>query len=271
MSVFSRRHVNLDLSMEPKLTRRRELRYYGFNACEAVARLRREDIIRVYITDKTKREFADLVKWCAAQRKAYHLVQEAELEKISHSVHHEGVCLLALEPAIWDAETLYGQVKRDIEANPACAILYLDEVRNPHNIGAIARTAANFGCRYLVGKAGVVPELTPAAIRTAEGGFESCQLTYITEEKKFFADFKKLGFDLVGLSSRKGDSLYETTMPEKSVFVLGNEMSGLSPEVAKLCTEYMRIPGTGAVESLNVSVANAVILGEYWRQWKKKR
>jgi RNA methyltransferase, TrmH family len=257
--------------MEPTTLRRRELRYYGYNACQALARLRREDIIRAYITDKTKKDFGDLVKWCAAQRKAYHLVQDAELEKISHSVHHEGVCLLAFEPEIWDAETLLRQIKLDLEKETAAAILYLDDVRNPHNIGAIARTAANFGCRYIVGKVGVMPELTPAAIRTAEGGLESCQMTYIEDEKKLFADIKKLGFDLVGLSSHKGDSLYETTMPEKSFFVLGNEVSGLSSGVAKLCTEFMRIPGTGAVESLNVSAANAIILGEYWRQWKSKR
>lgn len=67
-------------------------------------------------------------------------------------------------------------------------------------------------------------------------------------------------------SSHRGKDLYRTKLPAKAVIVFGEEQSGVSKKVASMGDLPIKIPGTGAVESLNVSVATALILGEWWRQ-----
>src|SRR5512139_4104022 len=75
----------------------RELKYYGTAACRALWQQRPDDVIRIYIDQALIKPFADLLKWAAAHRKAYHIVTGEELEKITESIHHQGICLLARE------------------------------------------------------------------------------------------------------------------------------------------------------------------------------
>jgi tRNA G18 (ribose-2'-O)-methylase SpoU len=77
---------------------------------------------------------------------------------------------------------------------------------------------------------------------------------------------RKAGYTLLSTTSHKGKSLYSTRLPDKVVIIFGEEQLGVSKSVSQLSDLAIRIPGTGAVESLNVSVATALILGEWWRQ-----
>src|SRR5690606_12236126 len=82
----------------PFVGRDEEMKVYGTRAVEAVFELRREDIIRVYVTQARAAEFGELLSWCAAERRAYHLVLREELDRIADAVHHEGICLLVKKP-----------------------------------------------------------------------------------------------------------------------------------------------------------------------------
>lgn len=242
-----------------------EMKVYGVNACRALWQNRAADIVRVYVAESRAKEFAALLKWCAAQRKAYHVVPELELEKVSASVHHEGIVLLTREPKRLDDAGLLAKA----EALPAvCSMLFLDNVANPHNIGSMMRIAAHFGAPLAIGRKEDMPRLTPSAARMAEGGMEHVTIASMASPGATIEQLKKQGFALIAAAGDGDVDLYHTKLPPRAIFAVGNEVRGISDTVRKAADLVVRIPGTGAVESLNVAAAAGLVLGEFWRQHK---
>lgn len=245
---------------------KKELKYYGIHACLSIGEHRPKDIIRVYIHSSNVKAFRPLLKWCAENKKAYHIVSNEELDKVSASVHHEGICILANESLPLSADEFFKDLSKHKEEN--LCLLYLDGVENPHNIGSLLRTCAHFGIPYLLGEKGKLPSLSPSASRIAKGGAEIIKLVEIDKPSEFFLQLRKKGFELVSTSSHVSDSLYASKLPKKMILAMGAEATGVSKEVLALSTKKIQIPGTGLVESLNVSVATSLCLGEYFRQNK---
>lgn len=246
---------------KPAVPKRQEIKYYGYHACLKLWESRPDDIIRVYVEQQHVKAVSPLLKWCASKGKAYHIVSSEELAKVSDSVHHEGLCVLALElPA-----TTFIHMVKGLEAHkgPAC-LLFLDGVQNPHNIGSIMRVCAHFGIRYIVGEK--VPALSPSAYRIAQGGAECVGLISVDNLKQAFPKLEQMGFRIVASSSHGGNSLYSYKFGDRMIIVLGSETEGVSKKVLASAKDTLLIPGTGLVESLNVAVAAGLCLGEYWRQ-----
>lgn len=234
-----------------------EQKYYGLHACLALWKRRPQDVIRVYVQESVLKVCSPLLKWCAQQKKAYHIVPSEELNRITDSVHHEGVCILAKERA----SIRFSDLR--LPAGKSC-LLYLDGVQNPHNVGSILRTCAHFGILYVLGEN--LPPLSPSACRVAKGGAEAVQLVQLDNSVKALEKLKREGFAFIGTSSHKGVSLYQFPYPPRTILAFGSESHGLSKGTSKLATHHLQIPGTGHVESLNVSVAVSLCLGEYARQ-----
>ncbi|MCX6989154.1 MAG: tRNA/rRNA methyltransferase [Chlamydiae bacterium] len=242
---------------------KKEIKYYGIHACLAVGRHRPGDIIRVYVHSSNLVAFRSVLKGCAEGKKAYHIVSNEELEKVSGSVHHEGVCILARESSPISDKNLPRQLF--IADQPVC-VLYLDGVQNPHNIGSILRTCAHFNVKYVIGAKGLLPLLSPAACRIAKGGSELVQLVEVDHPAMFIKNLKKQGFQLVTTSSHVTDSLYKVDLPKQIILAMGSEDQGVGKELQSLSSMQIQIPGSGLVESLNVSVAASLFLGEFYRQ-----
>ena len=234
----------------------KELKYYGIHACRAIWQHRPKDIIRVYIDEDTVGTFGPLLKWCAQERKAYHIVPSTDLEKVTDSIHHEGICILAKE--------LVPLTEKDIPQTDKTCLLYLDGVQNPHNLGSILRTAAHFGIRYVLGEN--LTSLPPSACRIAKGGAEMVRLVSLPKPFETIQRLRQKGFECIGTSSHRGTSLYKFRFPSRTILAIGNESGGVSKSLLKQVSEAIRIPGTDAIESLNVSVATALCMGEYCRQ-----
>ncbi len=240
--------------------KRPELLYCGLHICETLVRLRKDDIIRVYCTQDQLGNFGELLRWCAQQKKAYHIVSPADLEKITSSVHHEGVAILTRAPVHGSEQAL----RKRLELFPQ-PFIFLDGVQNPHNIGTIMRVMAHFGWRTLVGHQ-QLPSLSAATARVSEGGAEFVDTFVLDDALKFLGSLRKLGYRIVGTSSHARTSLYAQPLARKLCLVMGHEVHGASPEIEAMFDDAIVIPGTGAVESLNVSVATGLMLGEYSRQ-----
>jgi TrmH RNA methyltransferase len=240
-----------------------EMKYYGLHTCQAIFENRAADIIRVYVAEERVKLLGPLMRWCAEQRKAYHVVSSADLDKIAASVHHEGVCVLAKEPRRLDDAGLLAKLR---DRRGPTAVVFLDGVQNPHNIGSIMRVAAHFGAPFIVGRDRQLPRLSGSAVRVAEGGLERVTLAALADPTGTLVSLRALGYELVATSSHGGDDLYKTSLPERCIIVLGAEGPGMSAELNDRADRRVRIPGTNAIESLNVSVAAGLLLGEFWRQ-----
>ena len=238
-----------------------ELRLYGFNAVQAVFAHRPQAIRKLYLSEARIPQLQPLLKWCVANRIGYRVVDEADLQKLASSTHHEGVIadVLRVEPA---PLTTWLQA---LPAGPQCA-LWLDGVGNPHNLGAILRTAAHFGAAAVLLPKHSTLALSGAAGRVAEGGAEAVPFVRLGRDDNAFAQLRGAGFALVATVVRGGADLFATTLPQRLAYVIGAEGEGMSPQLAGACDLRLSIPGSGAVESLNVAAATAVLLAQWKRQ-----
>lgn len=239
-----------------------ELRLYGLNAVRAVFEHRPQAIRKLYLSQARIPALQPLLKWCVANRVGYRVVEdEDELRRLASSTHHEGVVadVLRESPLALDA---WLQALPD---GPACA-LWLDGVSNPHNLGAILRSAAHFGVSSLLVPEGATLALSGAAARVAEGGAEAVPFVRLGDVDDTLARLRDAGFMLAATVVRGGDSLFSTSVPARLVYVLGAEGGGMGDALADACDLRVSIPGTGAVESLNVAAATAVLLSQWARE-----
>ncbi len=242
---------------------RSELRLYGLNAVHAVFARRPEAIRKVYLVESRIPALKPLLAWCVKQRVGYRVVEEGDLDRLAASTHHEGVVadVLKVEPLPM------GDWLRALPDGKPVAALWLDGVGNPHNFGAILRSAAHFGVAGILLPRESTLALSGAAARVAEGGAEQVPLVRMGQTDNAAAQLRNAGFSLAATVVRGGDDLFAATLPKRLVYVMGAEGEGMDAQLAAACDTRLSIPGSGAVESLNVAAATAVFLA----QWKQRQ
>ena len=240
---------------------RSELRLYGLNAVHAVFARRPEAIRKVYLLESRIPALKPLLAWCVKQRVGYRVVEEGDLDRLAASTHHEGVVadVLKAEPVPM------GEWLRTLPEGRPVAALWLDGVGNPHNFGAILRSAAHFGVAGILLPRDSTLAISGAAARVAEGGAEQVPLVRMGQADNAAAQLRNAGFSLAATVVRGGDDLFAATLPQRLVYVMGAEGEGMDARLAEACDARLSIPGSGAVESLNVAAATAVFLAQ-WRQ-----
>lgn len=239
---------------------KQELRYYGLNAVQAVFAQRPEAIRKLYLSEARIPQLQPLLSWCVKNRIGYRVVEEADLGKLAASSHHEGVVadVLRVEPlglSTW---------LQSLPPGPVLAV-WLDGVGNPHNFGAILRSAAHFGVAAILQPQDSTLAVSGAAARVAEGGAEKVPLVRLPDRDSALAALRSAGFALAATVVRGGRDVFSTALPERLVYMLGAEGEGMDESLAAACDLQLSIPGTGAVESLNVAAATAVFLAQ-WRR-----
>jgi TrmH RNA methyltransferase len=244
--------------MEP-LPKFKSEKIFGRNACRAVWKQRPQDIMRAALTKDMLTAFSECLRDLADNKVSYRVVDDEELCKIAGSDHHEGICFQVRARKFLGEESIRDVIEKDN------VVVCLDGVGNPHNFGALVRSAVNFGVKTILGDE-ELPSLSGAGSRVSEGASEFIDLLKVDDIVDALADFRDGGFKLYALDNKGGKSLYDTEFPRKSLFIMGAEGKGISSGLKKLADGIITIPGTGSVESLNVSVAAGLVLGEYWRQ-----
>ena len=239
-----------------------EQKVHGLRACTALFAKRPGDIIRVYLSANRRPTFKTLLEYCVSHRLGFQFVDDENLQKLSGGIHHEGIVILAREaPRISADQWLAGIAAKTISG----PFLLLDGVQNPHNLGSILRSAAHFGCGGVIGEAAQLPPLSAAALRVAEGGAESVPLVAVEDPFATLGALKKLGVRVVSTTSRAETPIAAAGLSPDVVLILGSEAEGVSPRLARLADLQVRIPGCGAVQSLNVAVACGIVLAEACR------
>jgi 23S rRNA (guanosine2251-2'-O)-methyltransferase len=181
-----------------------------------------------------------------------------ELERLSGSPDHQGV-VAEVDPYP------YADPGRLLE-NEDALVVVLDQVQDPHNLGAVCRAAEVAGVSGVVIPERRAASVTPAVCRASAGAVEHLPVARVRNVADWLADAKEAGAWIYGASA-EADRIYtDVDWTGRAALVLGSEGSGLRPRVAESCDELVSIPVAGRVESLNVSVAAAVILFEARRQ-----
>ena len=238
----------------------KELRLCGLAAVQARFARDPASIQRLFYEAALGPRVGAICKVLAVAKKVYRQVESAELEKVAGSLHHGGVVAVVTPPVV------RVPTAADVRewARRGEAVLVLDRIGNAHNLGALARSAAFFGvARIVIPDHPNAAKPTEAAHRVAEGGLEVVEVWQTRDLVGCVRELAAAGYDVVGAATRGGRPEAAHGGAGKPVaLVLGNEEHGITPVVASSCSRLVTIPGSGKVESLNVSVAGAVLLWE---------
>lgn len=243
--------------------RHEEVRYFGRNACHAVFVHRPGDIRKVYLTEARIAEFKSVLTWCVQHKLGYRVVETGDLDKLTQTQHHEGICFELRRTTALALDTLLDLLPQA----PAPALLVqLDGVGNPHNFGAMLRSAAHFGVNGVLLPPDSALGLSGAAARIAEGGAETVAIAQSRANDDVLARLRGAGFSIAATVPRRGVSLYATKLPARLALIFGAEGEGMREPLIAAADLRLNIPGMGTVESLNISTSAAVLFGEYFRQ-----
>ena len=242
---------------KPRQEARTLLRVAGLPAVTALFAAAPERIERLFFDERMKGAVAGFCMTLARARKPYRLVPPAELERVAGGVMHGGVVAVAQPRPVLP----FDPAEAALWARDGKPLLLLDGVGNPHNLGAIARSAAFFGLTRLVlsdhpGQAAP----SDASYRIAEGGLEQLAVYRATD---FAAALRRLkpAYRVLGTALERGKPLEALAPSAKpAALVLGNEEQGLPRATLAACDEIVTIAGSGPLQSLNVSVSAGILL-----------
>ena len=181
----------------------------------------------------------------------------AALERLAGSSAHQGVVALG-------AARKYAELETVAESG---LLVVLDGVEDPHNLGAIIRTAHAAGAGAVIIPERRAASLTDVVAKAAAGALEHLPVARVTNINRALEDLMERGHWIYGLDERGTESYDQVDYAAKSVVVLGGEGKGLHEQVRKHCDVLVRIPMAGRISSLNVSVAAGVVLFE----WRRRR
>jgi 23S rRNA (guanosine2251-2'-O)-methyltransferase len=181
-----------------------------------------------------------------------------ELERLCGSPDHQGV-VAEVDPYPYaDPSTL-------LQPEDALVVV-LDQIQDPHNLGAVCRAAEVAGASGVVIPERRAASVTPAACKASAGAVEHLPVARVRNVADWLAEAKEAGAWVYGAAADAERSYTDVDWSGRAVLALGSEGSGLRPRVAESCDQLISIPVAGQVESLNASVAAAVILFEARRQ-----
>jgi len=248
----------LDRSKSTKL-----LRVAGLPAVSALFATAPQRVERLFFDQRMRSQVGDFCAELGRARKPYRMVSSDELERVSGSVMHGGVVALAQPRPV----PMLDIARIADWAHGGAPLLLLDGIGNPHNLGAIARTAAFFGLPRIVlsdhpSQAGP----SDASYRVAEGGLEYVELY---RGVRFAQALQRLrrSYRVIGTAAGTGQPLEALRQSEHPLaLVLGNEEHGLPHATLQACDAIVTIPGAGSVQSLNVAASAAILLHALARQ-----
>jgi 23S rRNA (guanosine2251-2'-O)-methyltransferase len=140
------------------------------------------------------------------------------------------------------------------------SLVLLNEVQDPHNVGAVIRSAAAFGASAVLLPGTRQSPITGAVIKASAGMAFSLPLVQIDNIQKVVSDLKKRGFRTYGLEAHGKYKLHEEAFDAPALFIMGNESKGLPQKTAQICDRVLSIPIEAKAESLNVAAAAAITL-----------
>lgn len=239
---------------------------YGIHSVEEVLRARSRSLDHLEVArERHDQRLQAVIDLAREQGVSLRFVPRDQLDRLARSKSHQGVVAVVASTRYSDLDGLLATKKSGHRF-----ILVLDGVEDPHNLGALIRTADGAGADGVV-----IPERRAAAVnatvaKASAGASEHVKIARVVNLARALDEMKEKSIWVVGLDERGGKNYDELDYDMDCALVLGAEGHGLHDLVRKKCDYLVSIPMAGRVPSLNVSVAGAVVMYEVARQRRSR-
>lgn len=194
-------------------------------------------------------------------------VPKEVLERLAEGVPHQGVVAKVVSKDLPSFRVWIDHLEEDVDS----LVLMLDQVTDPHNLGACIRTAEAAGCSaVIIPKDNAASLDSPVVAKAACGAMSRIPVLRVTNLSRVIKDLQAAGFWVTGLAGEADALIHGVKFTGKNALVMGAEGEGMRRLVRESCDQLVKIPMSGRVESLNVSVATGIALFEVVRQQLKK-
>ena len=235
---------------------------YGVNSITEALRGTRK-AFELFLMEGADRRLENLAQLAGEKGVPVRRRDRGSLMRLSGSEHHQGA-VLRVEP--YPYAELSDVVDLWKGSSEPGLILVLDGIQDPHNLGALIRSAACAGVHGVIIPQDRAVGVTPTVEKVSAGGVEAVAVARVANISQALETLKKEGFWVYGAAGEAGESLYRQDFRGHTVLVIGGEGEGLRPLVRKHCDLLLSIPLKGAISSLNASVAGGIMLFEAVRQ-----
>ena len=237
---------------------------YGFHPVYEALRAGRRTFHEIYISKQKPSKRIKLITSAAARK---HLqieeVSPARLQTIAGAGSAQGVAARVTAYPLVDVNDILATAE---SGNRPSLLLLLDHIVDPHNLGAIIRTAVCAGIDAVILPKDRSAYPSPAVSKISAGALEYMRITQVNNIVRFVKTIKDQGFWIVGLDQKAERSVYRADLTGAVGLVIGGEEKGIRTLVKQNCDFLVSIPQTAKVGSLNASVAGAIVMYEAYRQ-----
>lgn len=236
----------------------------GIHTVTALLRWQPERIQSMWLEqNKSNKRIDPLVHQCQQHGISIQKVQRDKLDQLCEGTQHQGIAASCSATVLTDEHDFVQNIE-NLQSPPL--ILILDEISDPHNLGACLRTADAAGVDAVVLPQRHSAPLTPTVHKIASGATLRLNIVKTTNLARFIDAIKKAGVWVFGAEGEADHTIYQSNLTNPSAIVMGAEGEGLRRLTAERCDQLYSLPMQGSVESLNVSVATGIFLYEAVRQ-----
>jgi len=237
---------------------------FGIHAVQAALDYSADKILKIWVDEKRQdKRSTELIK--KLQRLAIPLEKSdrKKLDRMTDSKNHQGIVIEVEMPSIHSEEELKHVVKTMTETP---LFLVLDQVQDPHNLGACLRTADAAGVHGIIITKDNSASITPTVCKVACGAAETVPVYQVTNLARILRWLKEQNIWIMGTTGETDQSVFSADLTLPLALVMGTEGAGMRRLTQEQCDFLVKIPMTGTVESLNVSVAAGIIIYEAFKQ-----
>lgn len=238
--------------------------YYGLHTVEALLHNATAKIIKLYVAAGRKNpKIEQLIKQATQLQLNISYVNKDVLDDITDGGNHQGIAVFAQVLQIFNEDDLQAMVQN--KQQPVL-ILLLDGIQDPHNLGAIFRTADAAAVDVIIAPKDNAVSITPTVSKVASGAVDRVPFIQVTNLVRTMQKLKDLGVWIYGADDAAEKNIYTEKFVGNIALVMGAEGKGIRRLTREHCDFLMHIPMLGEVSSLNVSVATGICLYEIVRQ-----
>jgi 23S rRNA (guanosine2251-2'-O)-methyltransferase len=236
---------------------------YGIHAVETLLATRQDSIDHLYF-DKTKRSqpLFNIMKICRKERLSYNLVPPLKLLQVAGTENHQGIVAVCSVKPYCSIEEL----EKKLEGKKAPLFILAASIEDPGNLGALIRSCVAFSVDALFLERKNTAPLSPVVAKCSAGTVEHLDILRPKNLEGLVESFRTKGFSIIGTHAQKGVPPDKIGLTGPTMLIIGGEHRGIPPYLEKLCTCFASIPSSELAQSLNASVAGAIMLYECNRQ-----